>query len=279
MNSSETTAEQVQTLADNLNKAGEELDKQEIVAPEFAEDAKAVVSGIESDKVTLIWDKAECAVSYKVVVKDNEGAEVKTAETENSYLQINELNPNTEYVFEVYGVNRNGKASETPLTVKGTTAAPIDNEAPAQVTGFAVTEISGANQAKITWEKSTDPQGSVITYEVYINGIKAAETQETEFIFDIIDGTSYSIRIVAVDEAGNKSLPAVYNYNTGSQSVKGDVNKDGKADVEDVTLIQKFIVKIDLGEAIFDEKVADVNGDGAITVTDATEIQIMLGRS
>ena len=41
----------------------------------------------------------------------------------------------------------------------------------------------------------------------------------------------------------------------------------------------KFIVKIDLGEAIFDEKVADVNGDGAITVTDATEIQIMLGRS
>ena len=279
MNSSETTAEQVQTLADNLNKAGEELDKQEIVAPEFEESAKAVVSGIESDKVTLIWDKAECAVSYKVVVNDNEGAEVKTAETENSYLQINELNPNTEYVFKVYGVNRNGKASETPLTVKGTTAAPIDNEAPAQVTGLAVTEVSGANQAKITWEKTTDPQGSVITYEVYINGIKAAETQETEFIFDVIDGASYSIRIVAVDEAGNKSLPAVYNYATGSQSVKGDVNKDGKADVEDVTLIQKFIVKIDLGETIFDEKVADVNGDGVITVIDATEIQIMLGRS
>ena len=119
----------------------------------------------------------------------------------------------------------------------------------------------------------------MITYEVYINGIKAAETQETELIFDVIDGTSYSIRIVAVDEAGNKSLPAVYNYATGSQSVKGDVNKDGKANVEDVTLIQKFIVKIDLGETIFDEKVADVNGDGAITVTDATEIQIMLGRS
>ena len=204
---------------------------------------------------------------------------VKTAETENSYLQINELNPNTEYVFKVYGVNRNGKASETPLTVKGTTAAPIDNEAPAQVTGLAVTEISGANQAKITWEKTTDPQGSVITYEVYINGIKVAETQETEFIFDVIDDTSYSIRIVAVDEAGNKSLPAVYNYATGSQSVKGDVNKDGKADVEDVTLIQKFIVKIDLGETIFDEKVADVNGDGVITVIDATEIQIMLSRS
>ena len=165
------------------------------------------------------------------------------------------------------------------MNVKGTTAAPIDNEAPAQVTGLAVTEISGANQAKITWEKTTDPQGSVITYEVYINGIKAAETQETEFIFDVIDGTSYSIRIVAVDEAGNKSLPAVYNYATGSQSVKGDVNKDGKADVEDVTLIQKFIVKIDLGETIFDEKVADVNGDGVITVIDATEIQIMLGRS
>lgn len=27
------------------------------------------------------------------------------------------------------------------------------------------------------------------------------------------------------------------------------------------------------------EKVADVNGDGVITVIDATEIQIMLGRS
>ena len=46
-----------------------------------------------------------------------------------------------------------------------------------------------------------------------------------------------------------------------------------------IPLAREICKKIDLGETIFDEKVADVNGDGAITVTDATEIQIMLGRS
>ena len=55
----------------------------------------------------------------------------------------------------------------------------------------------------------------------------------------------------------------------------GDVNKDGKVTIEDVTLLQKYIAEL----VKFDEdqlRAADTNGDGNIKIDDATEIQRFL---
>lgn len=52
----------------------------------------------------------------------------------------------------------------------------------------------------------------------------------------------------------------------------GDVNRDGKIDVIDSTLIQKYCS----GIVSFDEtqiKLADVNCDGTVDITDSTKIQ------
>lgn len=56
--------------------------------------------------------------------------------------------------------------------------------------------------------------------------------------------------------------------------ILGDVNGNGKIDIDDATLIQKYVVGIK--EETFDETYADVNKDGKITVLDATLIQIIL---
>ena len=52
----------------------------------------------------------------------------------------------------------------------------------------------------------------------------------------------------------------------------GDVDGDGEVTVMDATLVQKYIVNL---ETLTDSqlKVADVNGDGEVSVLDATEIQ------
>ena len=51
----------------------------------------------------------------------------------------------------------------------------------------------------------------------------------------------------------------------------GDVNSDGKVNIDDATLIQKY--SIDLPVDGFDVNAADVNGDGRISVLDTTCVQ------
>lgn len=52
----------------------------------------------------------------------------------------------------------------------------------------------------------------------------------------------------------------------------GDVDGDGEVTVMDATLVQKYIVSL---ETLTDSQlnVANVNGDGEISVIDATQIQ------
>lgn len=60
--------------------------------------------------------------------------------------------------------------------------------------------------------------------------------------------------------------------NEGYEEILGDVNGDGYVDVNDVTLVQKFLAKI----VTFDSDllaVADVNKDGGVDIIDATAIQ------
>ncbi len=62
----------------------------------------------------------------------------------------------------------------------------------------------------------------------------------------------------------------------GETPLKGDVNRDGKVNVTDVTTLINMI----LGVVPKDEEVADISGDGKINVTDVTSlINIILGVS
>ena len=56
---------------------------------------------------------------------------------------------------------------------------------------------------------------------------------------------------------------------------KGDVNHDNTVDINDATLVQQYVVCMDIS-GIFDLELADMNEDGKITINDATLIQIKL---
>ena len=55
----------------------------------------------------------------------------------------------------------------------------------------------------------------------------------------------------------------------------GDVNRDGKVTISDVTAIQRHLAEI---EPLTDEQLAlaDTDGDGEVTIDDATLIQMYL---
>ncbi len=61
---------------------------------------------------------------------------------------------------------------------------------------------------------------------------------------------------------------------TDKEYAKGDVNNDGVLNIDDVTLVQQFLVKLNPDN--FDQTLADMNGDGVININDATFIQISL---
>ena len=52
---------------------------------------------------------------------------------------------------------------------------------------------------KITWAPSEDPEGSEVTYIVYVDGVIVSESDKTEYTLKNADESKdYSIRIVAV---------------------------------------------------------------------------------
>ncbi len=80
--------------------------------------------------------------------------------------------------------------------------------------------------------------------------------------------------------AGNKTSAiyiddvTIYYNEKGSDLLKGDVDRNGKVNVSDVTTLVNMI----LGVIPTDQEVADVNGDGKVNVSDVTAlINIILG--
>lgn len=101
---------------------------------------------------------------------------------------------------------------------------------------------------------------------------------------ELVDSYIYAKAMAesALAEAGNVSealealTKAIENASTTEPEYQmGDVNHDNKINIDDVTLIQKYIARYTLDEKFYETE-ADMNNSGTITVLDATLIQIML---
>ena len=247
MNDDKTTKEQADKLAADLNAAGAKLEAAEIPAPTIPEDAKATVMGVTSTEATVSWTKLPRAESYKVyavehagtakalkaitdTVPENAGEPVTTTETT---VRFTNLKAGTSYVFMIVGVNHNNVESEKALCSEPfTTVAAADEEAPAQVSGVSVVK-EGEKDVKITWAPSEDPQGSKVTYIVYVDGVKVSESDKTEYTLKNADeNKDYNIAIVAADENGNKAVPAVIVLTVDDWNAKTVIGVEKPADIK-----------------------------------------------
>lgn len=88
------------------------------------------------------------------------------------------------------------------------------------------------------------------------------------------------MKFVATEGVGGFMSAAMLEFYEDASSEEtfemGDVNHDGLLNVQDVTLIQQYVTKMDFTGKIFDEKLADVDGNNIISVTDATAVQIVI---
>ena len=158
-------------------------------------------------KVT--WDASTDnvgVVGYNVYVNE---AKVNASPVTVTEYDLTGLTEATEYTVRVTAVDAAENESARSEAVTFTTLEAeeeTDTEAPTAPTEVKATEVTETT-AKLTWSEATDNVG-VAGYNVYVNEAKVNEelVAGTEFaLTDLTEATEYTVRVSAVDAAGNES--------------------------------------------------------------------------
>ena len=158
-------------------------------------------------KVT--WDASTDnvgVVGYNVYVNE---AKVNASPVTVTEYDLTGLTEATEYTVRVTAVDAAENESARSEAVTFTTLEAeeeTDTEAPTVPTEVKAAEVTETT-AKLTWNEATDNVG-VVGYNVYVNEAKVNEelVAGTEFaLTDLTEATEYTVRVSAVDAAGNES--------------------------------------------------------------------------
>jgi chitodextrinase len=126
------------------------------------------------------------------------------------------LTCNTNYTLAVDAVDAAGNRSAKTTLMVATTACP-DTTPPSTPTGLSA---SGATQTGLTlaWNAASDNVG-VTGYDLYAQGTKVGSSTGTTYTFGNLScGTTYSVGVVALDAAGNRSSQSSVTSSTSACS-------------------------------------------------------------
>ena len=106
-----------------------------------------------------------------------------------------------------------------------------------------------------------DEEGSVIGYSSLM------------FDYDTTDWTPGNTHNLTVSYLGvSTQIPVKVTDSSTDKTVLGDVDGDGTVNINDATMIQKYVAEL-ITLTPDRLKAADTNGDGVVNINDATQIQ------
>ncbi len=222
------TAESWATLAAALETAGKLLNGTETATEEnVAAAAVAIQSAINGlqvaplmpptnltvvqaggTSVTIMWDAVSNASGYVVSVEGIDGSQ----EVTGTAHQITGLEPAHNYTVSVKSKNSKGTSTDTTTVL----AKTKDTIAPTAPTNLS---YSGGT---LSWDAATDNK-AVTGYKVYVDGeLNSDQSTALTRTLNLSTDTQHSIRAIAVDAAGNESVPAAIvvapSYNVSVQN-------------------------------------------------------------
>ena len=164
-------------------------------------------TNVAPNSLTLAWQASMddvAVVNYKV---ESDGVVLK--QTTSTTTELTGLKADTVYNLKVTAFDAvNNSTSSRVLTVR-----TVDNIPPAAPSTL-FTKSRTFTQITIDWAEPASLDG-VTGYKVYLNGVLAGETTNTEFTFTgLTQATAYQVKVQALDAAGNVSADALLSTNT-----------------------------------------------------------------
>ncbi len=168
---------------------------------------------------------------------------------------------------------------------KGYLCCDVDNKVLSQSKGAIVVEI---DTSKINRELQEDQylQNGVGVSE-WLRNASTKEMMFSDFCKSGKSYLSYDGKFIDIkdyyktylnDDIGGTLVIKAITNGTFDTNIKGDADFSGEVDINDVTLIQKYLADITLNLSDDQLDNADFNGDGEINVTDVTVIQKYLAK-
>ena len=170
---------------------------------------RPTVSNVTATGATLTWQASTDNVAVTgYTVRDGSGAPIAT--TTSTTVTLTGLTPATTYSVSVVARDAAGNVSEASPSTSFTTSQQqtTDTQAPTQPGTPSASAVT-TTDAVISWGASTDNVG-VTGYDV-INAagtVLASSTTTSATLTGLTPDTSYTVRVVAKDAAGNVSTPS-----------------------------------------------------------------------
>jgi endonuclease I/chitodextrinase len=159
-----------------------------------------ITSNPTASTVDLVWTTSIdniAVTSYDIYING-----VNTYNTINTSFIANNLNSETNYCFTVFA--RDAASNTSSVSNQDCETTLTDNEAPTVPTNITITNQNGTG-FKVNWTASTD-NATVIGYDVFIDGTFNTSAVNTSYsINGLTESTTYSVTVLAKDEADNKS--------------------------------------------------------------------------
>ncbi len=232
-----------------------------IIDTNSPEDFVISATSIDQYSAEISWTKSidpqGDAVTYDLYFSDgdSEYTQLASSLTETKY-SFTDLALNTNYYLYVEANDSDGNRNRQ--TFMFTTK---DNEPP---TDFTVTVNEVLDKTvSISWTTSSDPEGTSVVYDLYLNDELKVENLEslTYEITDLDYNTSYIVKIVAKDEDGY-STEVEADFITCSPDLSGTYNVLSSGTSTDANAVNNPLV--DLAYTV----TLTSNGDGTYNMSD-----------
>ncbi|ROR27510.1 glycosyl hydrolase family 2 [Mobilisporobacter senegalensis] len=146
-----------------------------------------------------------------------------------SSIYLNNLLEGTGYTVSIKALDEAGNQSDPGIAEFTTKRAeePVDTEQPSTPDNLLVFDITKTT-ARISWDESTDNVG-VAGYEVSLDkdGWSQVVTANTVSLNNLRQGTEYTVTIVALDGAGNRSAAGSISFVTQKDNPTNPGNGSG----------------------------------------------------
>ncbi|MGN0107159.1 MAG: fibronectin type III domain-containing protein, partial [Hominilimicola sp.] len=236
--------------------------------PEAPENVK-VLAGVGSATVT--FDKSADIEGYPVTgyeVMQN-GTIVKTTDADTTSVTIDGLEDGKKYAFTVRAVNAFGAGEESgeATVIPGTPLAPVIESVSPQ-----------SEKLTVKWTVPQENAGRITKYAVYVNGVEAQTTPQTETVLDELEnGSVYTVTVSAYNYVGEGEVSApVMATPGGAPGVVTNVTSEPTyTDADGCGIVLRWNEPDDNGGISINEY--KVQGEGNINVDSVNKIATITG--